>query len=457
MDATKKRQFILTGNMYKVIGTLAFPIMLNNLIQTLYNLADGVWVSKIGSVQFAATSFVWPVNFLFISIGSGLAIAGTSLISQLMGADKKEEAEKYATQLMVLAVLTGIILATVGFILTPFFIKLMGGTGDMAAYGNIYLRITLLDMPFMFSFSIFVAIMNAQGNTVLPTVLSGISAVLNIVLDPLFIFGLNMGVAGAAIATLLSKILLVGAAMYFLTGKHTAIHLRLKKFKFDKEIIKKSIDVALPSSVGQSGAALGFMVLNAFIADYGTATMAAFGMVNRITALVMQPAMGIGAALVAIVGQNLGAKQPERVKEGFRKSFVVTTIIGVLGCMLMLWQDTLIINFFMQSKDDMEVITQGISFLGYIAYSMPLMGIFSVLQGIFQGSGHTKYAMYMEIGRLWFVRLPMILIFKHFTNVGAEGIWFAMSFSNLIICIYGWVLYRRGNWMKRKVAVEEVV
>lgn len=457
MDATKKRQFILTGNMYKVIGTLAFPIMLNNLIQTLYNLADGVWVSKIGSVQFAATSFVWPVNFLFISIGSGLAIAGTSLISQLMGADKKEEAEKYATQLMVLAVLTGIILATVGFILTPFFIKLMGGTGDMAAYGNIYLRITLLDMPFMFCFSIFVAIMNAQGNTVLPTVLSGISAVLNIVLDPLFIFGLNMGVAGAAIATLLSKILLVGAAMYFLTGKHTAIHLRLKKFKFDKEIIKKSIDVALPSSVGQSGAALGFMVLNAFIADYGTATMAAFGMVNRITALVMQPAMGIGAALVAIVGQNLGAKQPERVKEGFRKSFVVTTIIGVLGCMLMLWQDTLIINFFMQSKDDMEVITQGISFLGYIAYSMPLMGIFSVLQGIFQGSGHTKYAMYMEIGRLWFVRLPMILIFKHFTNVGAEGIWFAMSFSNLIICIYGWVLYRRGNWMKRRVAVEEVI
>ena len=116
MRENSKQDFILTGNMYKVIGTLALPIMINNLIQTLYNLVDGVWVSKIGSVPFAATAFVWPINFLFVSIGGGLAIAGTSLIAQFMGADDKEQAKRYATQLLVLSVVAGLLFAGIGFL-----------------------------------------------------------------------------------------------------------------------------------------------------------------------------------------------------------------------------------------------------------------------------------------------------------------------------------------------------
>lgn len=456
MKKMNKVQYILEGNMYQVIGTLALPIMINNLIQTLYNLVDGIWVSKIGSVPFAATSFVWPVNFLFISIGSGLSIAGTSLLAQLLGAGKKKEASEYASQLMMLSMAASIVFAVIGIAICPLIIKLMGGEGEMAYYANIYLKITLLDMPFTFFISIFTAIMHAQGNTLLPTSLGAISAVVNTVLDPVFIFGLDMGVAGAAWATLLSKLLLAVVAAFILMKGHTAIKPNLRGFRFNKEIVKRCIDVAIPSSVGQSGSAIGFMVLNGCIASYGTTTMAAFGMVNRITSLVQQPAMGIGAALVAVIGQNLGAGQLERAKEGFKKSFIVTVIIGGIGCIVLLWQDDLIINFFMQSKDDMDVISQGITYLQYIAYSMPLLGIFSVLQGVFQGSGYTKYAMTMEIGRLWFARLPMILMFKTFTDIGPIGIWFSMSASNLIICIYGWVLYKNGKWQEKHVVRERI-
>lgn len=446
MKQKNKVQYMLEGNMYQVIGVLALPIMINNLIQTLYNLIDGIWVSKIGSVPFAATSFVWPVNFLFISIGTGLSIAGTSLISQFLGAGKKKEAEEYASQLVVISGASSIVFTILGILLCPLIIKLMGGEGELAYYANIYLKITLLDMPFTFFISIFTAMMHAQGNTLLPTVLSGTSAVVNAVLDPIFIFGFGMGVAGAAWATLLSKILLAIAAVMILMKGNVTIKPNLRGFKFNKEIISKCISVAIPSSIGQSGSAIGFMVLNGCIASYGTTTMAAFGMVNRITSLVQQPAMGIGAALVAIVGQNLGAGQLERAKEGFKKSFIVTVLIGTIGCIVLLWKDDRIINFFMQSKDDMDVIHQGITYLQYIAYSMPLLGIFSVLQGVFQGSGYTKYAMAMEIGRLWFVRLPMILVFKTFTSIGPVGIWFSMSASNLVICLLGWLLYSRGKW-----------
>lgn len=443
-----KRSLILKGNLYKVIGVLALPIMVNNLIQTLYNLVDGVWVSKIGSVEFAATAFVWPVNFLFISIGTGLSIAGTSIISQYVGANDYKEAKEYSSQLMAISFLASLILAFIGYALAPHIIWLMGGRGDIAEYGRIYLRITCLDMPFMFLFFNFNSIMNSQGNTLLPTVLSGISAVLNMVLDPIFIFTLNLGVAGAAWATLLSKAFLAIAGITVLLRGNTKITPSFKKFKFNKQKFNKIWRIALPSTIGQSGSSMGFMVLNGFIVSYGASTLAAFAMVNRITSLVMQPAMGIGAALTAIVGQNLGSNQVERAKEAFSKAIKLTVVFSSVGILTMLAFDNEIINFFMQSKDGLEVIEESLVYLHYIAWSMPLMGIFSIFQGVFQGSGHTKYSMSMEIGRLWFVRLPMILMFKYFTQIGSTGIWFSMSFSNLIVCIYGYMVYRRGNWQK---------
>src|SRR5690606_31158129 len=183
--------------------------------------------------------------------------------------------------------------------------------------------------------------------------------------DPIFIFTLDMGIAGAAIATLLSRVVLAIAGMIVLYKFETIIRPSFKEFKFEREKIFKIIDVALPSSIGQSGSALGFMVLNGFIASYGTATIAAFGMVNRITSLISQPAMGIGAALTSIVGQNIGADQLDRVREAFKKSLILTISFSLVGFLFILWKDNEIINFFIRSKDDKEVISQGINYLRY--------------------------------------------------------------------------------------------
>ena len=189
-------------------------------------------------------------------------------------------------------------------------------------------------------------------------------------------------------------------------------------------------------------------MLNAFIGSYGTATIAAYAMVNRITSLIMQPAMGIGQALTAVVGQNVGARQMDRVKEAFFKGLALTVLIGVLGTSALILFDEPIIFFFMQARDDLLVIDLSLTYLFYVSLSMPLMGIFSVFVGLYQGTGNTKYSMSMEIGRLWLVRLPMILFFKHFTSWGPTGIWFSMSFSNLIVCLYGFLLYLRRGWEK---------
>lgn len=454
MISKDRKELILNGDMYKVIITLSIPIMVNNFIQTLYNLADAMWVSKLGSVPFAATSFVWPVIFLFISLGIGISVAGTSILSQLVGGGDYEKANGYATQLMVISMMFSVFFAIVGYFISPIIVNLMGGSGDLVTYSNTYLKISFLGFPFVFLFFNFNSIMNAQGNTLAPTILSGISAIINVVLDPIFIFTFNMGVAGAAIATVISQGLLVLAGIFILKNHSPLIKLDFKDFKFNKDMIKRIVDVGLPATIGQSGSALGFTVLNSFIASYGTSTLAAFAMVNRVTSLIMQPPMGIGAALTSIVGQNMGADKFDRVMEAFKKSTIIVLVIGTLGTILLLWQDKGIIDFFIRNKDDMEVIKQGISYLRYISLSMPLMGMFSIFQGLFQGSGHTKYSMAMAVGRLWFIRIPMILIFKHFTNYGPVGIWFSMSFSNFLICVYGYAVYKSNKWQKAVIATE---
>jgi putative MATE family efflux protein len=451
MNMNERKNLVLQGSMYKVIITLAAPIMLSNLMQTLYSLIDGIWVSKLGSIQFAAISFVWPVMFLFISVGVGLFIAGTSILSQFIGASKYQKASQYASQLIAIATLCGLCFSIVGYLLSPIIINLMGARGELARFSEIFLRITFLDMPFTFLFFCFNAIMSSQGNTLTPTILTSISVIINAILDPILIFTFNMGIVGAPIATLISKILLASVGLYILHKSASQIKPSFKNFKFDLIILSKIFKVALPSTIGQTGASIGFIILNGFIVSYGTATLAAFGMVNRITSLIMQPAMGIGASLTAIVGQNIGSSKLPRVKEAFHKALKLTITISVIGCIILIWKNNEIVDFFIRSNDDNVVITEAITYLKYISFSMPLMGILSVFQGIFQGAGHTKYSMSMDIGRLWLVRLPMILLFKYFTTVGSKGIWISMSSSNLIICLYGYYLYRRGNWQIKNI------
>ncbi|WP_422486948.1 MATE family efflux transporter [Gudongella sp. DL1XJH-153] len=444
-----KKELILKGNIYRVLVTLSLPIMINNLIQTLYNLVDGIWVSKISSVHFAATAFVFPVNFLFIAIGIGISVAGTSILSQLVGADKEEEAREYASQLIATSVMLSIAFSIFGVIFTPMIVKAMGGTGDLAVFSNIYLRITFLDLPFLFLFYNINSIRNAQGDTITPTILSGVAAVLNMILDPIFIFTFGWGIAGAAWATLLSRALLSVYGIKLIMGSDNPLRPDFKGFRFNPRLLKELARIGLPAAIGQSGAAFGFIILNGFIVSYGTTTMAAFGMVNRITSLIMQPAMGIGAALTAVIGQNIGARFYDRVRESFRKASLLTLTLGISGGLIMFLFSDQIVNFFIRSEDDPDVITQGIGYLNWIAFATPLMGMFSVFQGVFQGSGHTKYSMAMEIGRLWLVRIPLILVFKNFTDIGPTGIWFSMVFSNFLVVVLGFYIYKKGSWSER--------
>lgn len=317
--------------MPKVILTLSLPIMFNNFVQTIYNLTDTYWVSKLGSTEVAAMTLVWPVIFLMMSLGIGVSIAGTALISQYIGSNNLDDATDVAGQIISFSFVFSLVLGIIGSLLSHSIVKAMGGEGQLLVNATDFLRIIFLGMPTMFVFFAFNSIKQGQGDTITPMKYSTASVVLNMILDPIFIFTFNLDIKGATIATVIARGIFAFYAVYALFTKTDGIHLSLKHLHINKTVLTKLIKIGLPSSIGQSTTAFGFAILNIFIISFGKSTMAAFGIGNRINSLILMPAMGIGSALATIIGQNLGANNIDRAKKAVKTSTILTTIFLVIG------------------------------------------------------------------------------------------------------------------------------
>lgn len=454
MKNVKNRENILNGNIRKVLLSLSLPIILGNAIQTVYQLVDMYWVSKLadGDNAVAAINFVWPMIFITIAFGIGMNIAGTSIISQFIGLGKERDAAKVAGQLVSFSVVFSLVLGLVGIAFGEQFLSLLGATGALHAYGSEFMKIIFAGMPTAFVFFAFQSIKQGQGDTLTPMILAGISVVLNMILDPILMFTFNMGISGAAWATVISRAFNSVAGIYLLFFTDNGLRLRFADLRFNLKILGKIIKIGLPAGFGQSIEGLGFMVMNIFILSFGSYTIAAFAIGNKINSLILMPAMGIGAALTAVVGQNLGADQIDRaggaVKEAIRLSLLILGIGGVGMYFAAPW----IVGIF---TEEPIVLEQGIYYLRLISLSIPLMGIFQAFVGTFQGAGHTMTAMLITTGRLWALRIPMILLFKHFTPLAEKSVWFAMVGSNLLICIIAYGLFLQGRWKQRIVSEEE--
>ncbi|MGI6364776.1 MAG: MATE family efflux transporter [Bacillota bacterium] len=454
MKNMNNRDKILKGNIRKVLISLALPVVLANAIQTVYQVVDTYWVSRLaeGDVAVAAINFVWPMIFVTMAFGIGINIAGTSMISQFIGLAKEKEATRVAGQLVSFSFFFSIFLALVGLLFGRQLMTLLGAEGLIHAYGWEYLEAIFLGMPTMFVFFAFQSIRQGEGDTVTPMVLSGISVVLNVVLDPLFMFTFGMGIAGAAWATVLARALSALAGLYLLFFSKNGLSPQFRDLRFNGKILRDIIKIGFPAGLGQSVEGFGFMILSAFVLSFGEYTVTAFGIGNTINSLILMPAMGIGAALATVVGQNLGANQPDRaakaVWESMRLSVSMLAVGGVGMCIIA----PHIIGIFSQEP---IVLEQGTYFLRLISISIPLMGVFESFLGCFQGSGHTVMAMMMTSGRLWVLRIPMVLIFKHFTPLAEKSVWYAMVLSNLLIGIFGLALFLGGRWKQRVVSEKE--
>lgn len=445
-------EFITNGNITDVIFKLSIPLMISNLIKTLYGITDGIYVAQISSEDYAATSFTWPVLYLFIAVGLGVSVAATSLMSQRLGARKLKDCSIYAVHTLILTTVLGVIFSILGVITAPFIVRWMGATGSFEYKSYIFLAINSVGLLFDMIFFGYQSILNSQGRTKSMTIISTISSITNVVLDPFFIFdnvlgipGLNMGLAGAAWATVLSKVLLVVFAIR-VVKKESEIEVSFKNFRLDMGIIKHIFSIAIPASLGSSGEAIGFTVLNGFIQSYGTTTLAAFSMGNRLSDIFNQGAIGIGMALTSITGQNMGAGKKERSKDIFKRANVIITFFSLASAIIILLFKDQLLSIFIKDRSDIELWRQASEYMYFSAIITFFMGYFSAINGFFQGVGKTKLTMYLSLARLWVLRLPLIMILKSLTNLGSTGIWISMLVSNALTVIVGFIIYKRGKW-----------
>lgn len=444
-----RSQLILEGPMLKALLLLAMPILANNLIGTLYTLGDTYWVSRLGDVPVAAINFVWPVTFLTLSVAIGVSLAGGTIIAQHIGGGNPKKAQETAQQLYIFGIIFGIIAGLVGWFATPSILTWMNAPGALYTNSVVYLRILFIEMPFMFMMNIFFSINQAQGNTLRPTIVNGSSAVFNIILDPLFIFTFGLGIQGAAIATVLSKVPFALYGIYRMSHNTDIVHINPFDFKIHGKKMRQLIQIGFPASLGNSGVALGFIVLHSIIVDYGEFAVTALGIGNRINGLLFMPAQGIGAALATIVGQNLGANNIKRIKQAFYTALALSlTIVISMSIPVFIFSKQLVGIF----SDTTEVLAMGSHYLRALSSTTWTFCFFYGSTGLFNGSGHTKYSMVIEAGRLWVFRLPLILLMANFTLLLEVGVWYSVGLSNLLAAMTAYALTFTGVWKHSKLS-----
>ncbi len=458
----KRRYLILKDpNIIKGLLILSLPVMLNNFARTIHDLVDMFFLGKItdmGSESIAAVQITFPITFMYISLGIGLSIAGTALISQYYGSGQMNQTKKYATHLVIIAAMIGIILNVISYFTATPVANLLGSLNDSENTGYVlteaanYLRIRSFELPFLFIFFAFTSIRQASGDTHSPVILGITTIILNIILTPILVLGdthiviewlnidfiahfYSLGVKGAALATTIATISVMPIGIYLLFRSKTGVNIDLKYSKLESKSSKSIITTALPAAVGQSITAIGFAVLNTFIFSYGIETTTAFGIGNRISSIFLHPVMAIGTVMAAYIGQNIGNLNQDRAKATFKQGVILSVVLMALGSVIGIFIREPMAGLFIDRSD--PAFDLSVTYMFYLFIGLPLMAVFQSFIGVFNGTGKTIFTFLIGVTRLWVIRIPLLVGFTYLTTLGSSGIWYAMLISNFVMIFVG--------------------
>ena len=451
-----KEQLDLTsGGIGKPLFFLSFPIIVTNLLQVMYNLADTFWLGQYSTPALAAISFGFPLVYLLISLGMGLSVAGSVLVAQHTGADEPRKAEYAASQTVTFSLIGSAILGSVGFLLVGDVLNLFGAEPLVLDLATEYMRVIAAGLPFMFGFFVFIALMRGSGDTITPMVVMFGTVVLNIVLDPFLIFGWwvfpRLGVEGAAIATVFARgfAMVVGLAIMF-NGSH-GIRIRVSELRPDFDYLGKLLRIGVPASLENTGRALSVNLLLFIVGTFSTTVVAAFGVGIRVFSLIFMPAIAVDRGVETMTGQNIGAGKPDRAAATNHFAAKVTfLILAALGVVIFAIAPGIMAVF----TDDAGVIEEGARFLRWVAPTFGFMGVLRAYTGGLRGAGKTLTAAAIAILMFGVIRLPVAWFASR--RIGPDGIWVAFTISNVAAAGIAFAWFQRGTWRKSDLTEDEV-
>ncbi len=439
------------GRILNSLISLALPIIFANILQTTYQLIDTFWLGRLGANAVAAVSLSFPVLFLVLSLGTGLTLAGTVMVSNYKGAENQKMVDFSSSQSVFLIFIISGLLAVLSYFSAEPLMSIIGAGPEIYDDSVAYFKVSSFGFIFLFMFFIFQSLMRGIGNVMLPVYIILITVFLNLVLDPLFIYGYGpipgYGVAGAAWASVITQGIsaVIGIAI-LLRGKH-GIKISFSSMYPDMKSLRKIFKLGFPASVEQSTRALGMTMMIIIVTSFGSEIVAAYGIGARILSLIVIPALGLGIATTSLVGQNIGARKIKRAEQVANLSNKIAFFgLTGLGIILFIVAEPLTAFFI---PNDPDVIRDGALFIKIMAPSFGLLGVQQVMNGTFNGAGFTKASMLISIMSLWVVRFPLAYVLSYNTSLGYEGIWWSFPISNLIAAIAGYVYFKMGYWKMR--------
>ncbi len=447
----KQKNKYTEGRIFNSLFSLAVPIILANILQTAYQLIDTFWLGRLGAYAVAAVSISFPLLFLVLSLGSGLTLAGTVLVSQYKGAGDQKMVDFNSSQTISLIFFISLLLTAVSYFSADPLMRLIGAGPEILASSVSYFKVSSLGFVFLFMFFSFQSLMRGIGNVMLPVYIILFTVFLNLVLDPLFIYGYGpipgYGVAGAAVASVITQALSAVIGIFILYKGSSGIRIKVKEMTPHLNTLKSIVRLGIPASIEQSTRALGMTMMVVLVTGFGSEVVAAYGIGARILSFIVIPALGLAIATTSLVGQNIGAIKIKRAEKVAHLSSQIAFFgLTGMGLIMFLFAEPLTAFFI---PNDPEVIEDASLFIKIMAPSFGLLGVQQVLNGVFNGAGFTKASMLISILNLWIIRFPLAYLLSHKTLVGYEGIWWSFPVSNAVAAIVAFIYFKQGYWKLR--------
>jgi putative MATE family efflux protein len=425
MDRSKE-----LGNVWKLLVKFSIPAVIGMLVNALYSVVDRIFVGQgVGSIALSGVAVTFPITNIIMAVGMLVGIGSAAVVSIKLGQKKPEEAEHILGNAFVLSVLITVIISILGLVFLEPLLVMFGASAETMPYARQFAAILLAGAVLQnIGFGIN-PIIRSQGDpkTAMKTMLIG--AALNFALNPLFIFGFKLGVAGSAYATLISQaVCTIWIFAYFTRGK-SLLKLKKANMKLQKHIVSQILAIGVSPFAMQVAASMVTICINTNLARYGgDLAIGAYSLIMSIAILILMPAFGVNQGAQPIIGYNFGSGQLDRVKKALKYSMVVNTVIATAGFLVVQLFPVQIISMF--NSTDAQLIAIGSEGITMYLMMFALVGPSSAIINYFQSVGKAKHSMGLSLSRQVIILIPLVFILPHFFQL--DGIWMAGAVSDLV-------------------------
>ncbi|WP_124101000.1 MATE family efflux transporter [Ruminococcus sp. Marseille-P6503] len=414
----------------KLILSMSLPIMISMLIQALYNIVDSIFVSKISENAFTAVSLAFPVQNLMIAVAAGTGVGINALLSKSLGERNFQDADKTAHNGIFLTFIHYLIFLIFGLFFTGIFFEAQSKNSEIIAYGKEYLSICLVS-GFGILFEItFERLLQATGRTMYTMFTQGAGAIINIILDPCLIFGLGpfpeMGIAGAAIATVIGQIAAMLMGLVFNIKFNKEISMSMRGFRPCGRIIKRIYSVGIPSIIMQSITSVMTFGMNKILGGFADTAQAVLGAYFKLQSFVFMPVFGLNNGMVPVLSYNYGARNKKRMTDTIKISVIYAMILMLIGFALMQLVPNVLLEMFEASENMMSM---GVTALRIISISFLFAGFCIIISSSLQALGHGLFSMLISIARQLIVLLPVAYLLSRLGDVAY--VWWAFPIAEI--------------------------